>query len=59
MNRYVHTVTEDNFYMDYDVKVQAKNIMGRGPPSPEVTIKSAEDGMFLHVVLELSLYPFK
>ena len=46
MNRYVHTVTSDNFYMDYDVKVQAKNIVGRGPESLPATIKSAEDSMF-------------
>ncbi len=41
--RYVHTVGSKNFYLQYDIKVQAFNVAGRGPESPIVTIMSAED----------------
>ncbi|XP_033733022.1 contactin-like [Pecten maximus] len=40
--RYTHQVGDTNFYMKYEVKVQAFNDYGKGPNSTEVIIYSAE-----------------
>ncbi len=41
--RYVHNVGDTNFYLEYDIKVQAYNDAGRGPESSIVTVLSAEN----------------
>ncbi|XP_021368821.1 contactin-like [Mizuhopecten yessoensis] len=40
--KYVHQVGDTNYYMKYEVKVQAFNDYGKGPNSTEVIIYSAE-----------------
>jgi hypothetical protein len=41
--KYVVTIGSQNYYLPYNVRIQAFNPMGRGPMSPTVTIMSAED----------------
>ena len=43
VGRYVVTVGSNNYYLPYNVKIQAFNPMGRGPMSPMATIMSAEE----------------
>jgi receptor-type tyrosine-protein phosphatase gamma len=41
--KYVVTIGSSNFYLPYNVRIQAFNPMGKGPMSPVETIMSAED----------------
>ena len=44
-----YKVGEENFYTEYDVKVQAINKMGAGPNSTVEVVMSAEDSKFCTV----------
>ena len=50
---YTALVGDDNFYTQYDVQVVAFNEVGNGPPSPVVTIWSAEDSKYEGLLLTI------